>query len=664
MAADSSVLTSKTNGHVTNGHAPSHGNGRKTEEYIRRAVEKGNPNALRISLYYATCDPDLTSMVVSKQDARGGAMQDYVLSPGDTKIVQDKAVEYLLKQQNNPSSTTTPPTQQECVRLMSIFHGEQLNSKMAQMGYEELAFQKFPRDVSWSAGQPCEDRLSTFHVVIIGAGINGISMAVMLKRLGIQFTLIDRQQDVGGTWMENNYPEARVDTMGFTFQYKFERSTHWREMFPPGNKIRNYLDDVSLRYDVKKNILFGREVVDANWDNLNHVWELTVQHNGTREPLLIRPNVVISAVGLFSTPNLPNIPGINDFQGHMWHTTHWNQDVAWEGKRIAVIGNGSSGAQLIPGLARKASKLGVYQRTPQWMSPYAGYRDNVPGELEYLFENVPFFYNWNNYAGYIRSMQLPPLQVDDPAWRAQGGLVNRRNDKLRASLTKHIIDKVGGPDSPLLPKLLPTYAPLVRRLVVDNGFYDALMRDNVELFADGIDKITEDGIRSKDGRDEPYDIIVLACGFQPTNYLYPVDYHGLDGITLDVTWAKDGARSYLGLTIPGYPNLFTMYGPNHQPRGGPSIHGWSEIWCRYIATCIVAMVENDIQSLDVKQQVYDEYNVRLDAANKKLIWESDGKGYFVNEHGRQAVNLPWDTEDYHAMVLAPNLEDFHIVKGV
>jgi 4-hydroxyacetophenone monooxygenase len=256
-------------------------------------------------------------------------------------------------------------------------------------------------------------------------------------------------------------------------------------------------------------------------------------------------------------------------------------------------------------------------------------------------------------------MQLPPLQVHDRAWQAKGGVINERNDMMRKGLTEYVHKKVNG-DPELIKKLVPTFAPLVRRLVVDNGFYDALMRDNVELVTEPIQTFTEDGILTKDGKHRPFDLVVLACGFQPTEYLWPVDYVGRNGATLDKTWAKDGARSYLGLVIPGYPNLFTLYGPNHQPRGGPSIHSFAEIWGRYALSLIKHMLENDLHSVEVRQSVYDEYNARLDEAVSKLIWEEEGRGYFVNKFGRQGVNMPWTSEQYHAMVMKPNLDDFDI----
>lgn len=631
------------------------------EAFIRDAVEHATVNALRVALYQVTGDQGLVHMNVSKIPVRGGAMEDFVLSKEDEVVVKAKAVKYLLKQNDIkvPAPPPEPLSLEESAELMRMFCGEdeKLSNAMIQLGHEELAFEDFPREVTWTSKPTTED-LSKWHVVVIGAGINGISTAISLQRLGIPYTLIDRQSDVGGTWMQNTYPEARVDTLGFSFQYKFEKGYKWKDSYPSAVELRNYLAHVAHKHDIVKNFVFNREVVEAVWDEASAKWNLKLNvSDGTEERM--STNAIISASGLFATANLPNIPGISEYEGNMFHTTEWDHSVEWKNKSIAVIGTGSSGAQLIPGLARHAKTLAIYQRTANWIAPYEGYRSAVPAHMSWILDRMPNYVNWFGYSNFMRGMQLPPLQVDDPAWRAKGGQVNQRNDGMRKGLTEYIKKKVNN-DSKLISQLVPTHAPLVRRLVVDNGFYDAIMQDNVELVTERIGQITPKGIRTIDGAERDFDLIVLGCGFKPTEYLYPVQYVGRHGVTLDKTWEKDGARSYLGLTIPGYPNLFTLYGPNHQPRGGPSLHSWSEIWGRYAISSIVWMIENRASSMEVKQSVYDDYNKDLDIATSKLIWESEGRGYFVNSHGRQAVNMPWTADQYHPRVVRPDIDDFTV----
>lgn len=211
----------------------------------------------------------------------------------------------------------------------------------------------------------------------------------------------------------------------------------------------------------------------------------------------------------------------------------------------------------------------------------------------------------------------------------------------------------------LMEKMMPKYAPMVRRLVVDNGFLEALKQDNVELVSDNIDCITEDGILNKDGKHRKFDMIVLGAGFKVSQYLWPVDYVGREGMTLTEAWKKDGARSYLGMSMPKYPNLFTLYGPNHQPRGG-SLYSYGEMWARYAVASIVGMIERGAKSMEVKPDVFDRYQAKLDKGNEKLIWESAGSSYYVNGHGRQAVNMPWTTAEYHSMIRKPDFDDYNL----
>ena len=259
---------------------------------------------------------------------------------------------------------------------------------------------------------------------------------------------------------------------------------------------------------------------------------------------------------------------------------------------------------------------------------------------------------------YYRSLHLASIQLRDDEWTKAGGGPNKRNDALKKSLTDYMHSVIGErPD--LIAKMLPNYPPLVRRLVVDNGFFEMLKRENVELVTDGIDRINKTGILTKDGKQRDFDVIVLGAGFKCSQYLWPVNYVGRNGMTLQKAWKKDGARSYLGISMPHYPNLFTLYGPNHQPRGG-SLFSYGEVWARYAVACIAGMIERDVPAMEVKHDIFDKYQEKLDAQTSKLIWESAGSSYYVNEHGRQAVNMPWTTAEYHKMIAWPNFDDFNL----
>ncbi|GAB7356560.1 hypothetical protein MBLNU459_g7295t1 [Dothideomycetes sp. NU459] len=671
MAVDSDVST-KANGTgpfheaVTNGHAVEPAqkelpNGHETnkidEAFIRAAIDKSNMNALRLALLEVTGDQDLAKMRTRRHAIRGGAMFAHVLAEEEIPALKTKAFAYLSARK--PDDPIPPPlSRPEAKKLMDIFGDEPVGDSEFEYNFEELALEEFPRTAQWTAKKPSVDKIAGFKIVVIGGGISGLAAAIQFKRLGLNFQVLERQGGIGGTWLLNTYPDARVDTSSFLFQFKFVKNYPWSEYFASAGETRKYLEHVAEQYDVKDHFRFNREVLSCIWHEDPSEWELAIKHaDGHME--IIRCNAVVSGSGLFATPNKePNIKGYKDFKRPTFHTAKWDHSVDYRDKRVALLGTGSTGTQLAPTVARHAKSLTVYQRTPNWIMNMEGYRDRIDDHTRYIFDHMPYYWNWYCYSSHVASQQLQHLQPYDREWQAKGGIINERNDKVRQALTEYVESKAEGVPG-LLEKILPKHAPLVRRLVVDNGFYDMLRRENVELVTDKIDTFTETGIKTVDGVEREFDVVVLGTGFKVSQYFWPCEYVGRDGATMEELWKKDGARSYLGLVTPGFPNFFSFYGPNHQPRSG-GFYSWGEIWARYTATCIIRLIENDEKSMDVRRDVFDEYNTKLDAEAKGLIWEEAGHGYYVNEWGRQSVNVPWKTADYHRMVSKPNFDDFDI----
>jgi 4-hydroxyacetophenone monooxygenase len=626
-------------------------------EFIRNAVNRAHVNALRLALYQVTGDPELARMRAAVRNVGGREFLDYKLDEKDAALVREKAAAYLTTR--NPGEPVPPaPNKAESRRLLELFTAP-LTDEEFEFAYEELAFEDFPRDVQWTNGRP-DAKLADFKVLVIGAGISGIGAAVQLKRLGIPFSVIERQGDVGGTWVLNTYPEIRVDTSSYLYQFKFEKNFRWSEYYASGQETRAYLDYIVDKYGVRDSFLLNREVVAARWDEARSVWRVTIRNKDGSE-YGVEANVVVSASGLFSTPKFPDIPGLKDFGGPIFHTAEWDHSVDHRGKRVALIGTGSTGTQLAPGIAPEVEHLDIYQRTPNWIMKQPNYREVVDDHVRWLFDNMPYYWNWYCYASYFTGTQMQYLQRYDPEWQAKGGLISENNDKMRAIMTEYIREKTGD-DPELLAKVLPTHAPFTRRMVVDNGFYDTLRRDNVDLVTDKIERITPAGIRTEDGTERPADLIIIGCGFRVQEYFWPVDYVGRGGATLSELWKRDGARSYKGLALPGMPNFFVLYGPNGQPRAG-GFYSWAEIWARYIGDMLVKMIEGNIKSVEVKRDVFDDYNRALDAEMKGIVWEAPGHCYYVNEFGRAALNVPWTTQEYHAMVREADLDDFDVRKA-
>jgi 4-hydroxyacetophenone monooxygenase len=249
------------------------------------------------------------------------------------------------------------------------------------------------------------------------------------------------------------------------------------------------------------------------------------------------------------------------------------------------------------------------------------------------------------------------LQNFDPEWVSRGGMVSERNDNVRKSNIEHIVSKVGHTPE-LVKQLTPQFPPFARRPVVDNGWFDSLNRDNVDLVAQGIQRITPTGIIAEDGVEREFDILLICTGFKAEEYLWPVEYRGEAGLTLEEAWERDGARAYLGITMAKFPNLFVIFGPNGQCRAGGLVK-WLEVWTGYALKCVVKLIESGHRAMSVKQTVFEDYNQRLDKALETCIWD-DAESYYVNKHGRQGVNMPWKPAQYFEMVSTANLDDYEL----
>lgn len=630
-----------------------------SDDFVRCVLELADPNILRLTLHHLTGAPDLASMRVDATPLWAGALFTYTLAPEHHTEIRERAYAYLKGLYEQQVAQPIPKLDHPSLRqTMELFGHGPLTDNQFQFGVEEAAFDNFPREVRWQ-NKPHQEVIDSIKVVVVGAGISGIAAGVHLQQLGLNYTVIERQGDLGGAWNSNKYPEVRVDTSSFIYQYKFEKRFPWTEFFASGHENQNYLKHCAEKYQVADKIIYDTEVLGGEWLEDVAQWKLTVRTKG-QEPRTLMANFILSASGLFSTPKLPDIPGLDLFEGKVLHTTEWNPDYDLTGKRIAQIGTGASGAQVMSYLAHHAEKVSVFQRTANWVLPMEGYRENVAPETQWLFKHFPMYWNWYSYGMYFLNAQLEGLQELDPEWQKKGGLINQRNDELAQNVTAFIREKLAArPD--LIEKVIPQYPPMARRPTVDNGWYDAILRDNVELVTDSIDHATANALVTCNGEVHACDLIVCAAGFQTTRYMWPAHYIGRGGATVDSLWAHDGPRANMGMTLPGFPNFFMFYGPSSQARSG-SFHSMSEIWSRYALKAIVHVIEQGARSIECTREAYDSYNVNLDSANKKVLWETFGKGfYYLTEQGRSVVNSPWRGEDYHAMLFEPDFRQFKIL---
>jgi 4-hydroxyacetophenone monooxygenase len=610
-------------------------------------VELADLNAVRVAMYQHTGDPELAALPVAAE-----------LDDAGRELLIDRAAAWL-ERNAGPGMPAEPP-EAELRALMNMATGEDMGDLEFEARRDLPAFKDFPWTADWTDGAPPVPE--GFLVAVIGSGFSGLAMGVQLELLGIPNVVLERRSEPGGTWTINRYPDVRVDTISITYEFSFEKNYPWSEYFGRGAEVREYLDHIARKYGVRANTRFERDVKRATFDETRDLWVLEVQSPDGLE--IVEANAVVNAMGTFANPKIPHFEGQEEFQGQMIHPSRWPEDFDVAGKRVAIIGNGSTGVQLLAPVAAEADQVHVFQRTPQWIAPRDKYGQAVEPEIRWLLDNFPGYWNWWRYMAIAALFGTHGFLVPDEEWKAQGGHFNPMNDKLRDDLTAYIAAQTEGHPE-LVERLVPDYAPFSRRPVVDNGWYRALTRDDVELVTDGIARLTPTGIETVDGRLVEVDVIVTATGFEVARYLWPADYVGRSGRSVHDVWSKDGARAYLSMMVPDFPNMFMIYGPNSQPlSGGTGLPIWYVLWSAYAARCLVRMIEEGRSRVEVTQEAHDRYNAALDEeAAKLLLLQEEGapdKNYYVNEFGRMQVNAPWYGPEYHRMCTRPDWDDLEI----
>jgi 4-hydroxyacetophenone monooxygenase len=539
-------------------------------------------------------------------------------------------------------------------RILEFLAGGPMSDDYAAVMTEELAPAGADlRAPGWRAADVAPDR--DFRVAIIGAGMSGIAAAHRLAQAGVDYEVLEKNDDVGGTWLENRYPGCRVDVPNHFYSYSFAQTSEWPQYFATQSSLLDYFRTCAREFGILDHTRFGTEVVDATWDDARSVWTITVRTAAGTEQ--IEANALVSAVGQLNRPKLPDIPGIDSFRGASFHSARWDPDVELDGKRVAIIGTGASAAQFIPAVAERAAALTVFQRTPPWLLETPNYHDDLPAGMRWVLDHVPGFANWDRVWIFWRSHEvIVPMAEVDPEWDSPES-VSMLNDIVRQLFTAYY--EMQFPDRDLFDKVLPHYPPFAKRFVRDNGIWArTFTRDNVTLDVHGVDAVTERGVRTDDGVEHEVDVIIYGTGFEASKFLTPMTVHGRGGIDLHETWDGE-ARAYLGLTIPGFPNLFLMYGPNTNIVINGSIIYFSELEARYITECVHLLLERGLAALEVEPSVHDQYNVRVDEANRRMAWgASSVNTWYKNASGRITQNWPFSLLEFWQRTRQPDPEDF------
>ena len=552
----------------------------------------------------------------------------------------------------------------EAVRQMMSFvagadipdgYGEFLSDELALDGHSS-------KDPNWSSPQ-LKAAARRLNVLVVGAGMSGILAAIRLTQAGVPFEIVDKNADVGGTWLENTYPGCRVDSSNHMYSYSFEPNHFWPQHFSTQPVLLDYFRGVAARHDVKKHVRFETTVEEMVWDEPRAVWKVRLKTASGHEE--VEAQAVITAVGQLNRPRYPDIKGRERFAGAAFHSAEWRHDVDLTGKRVAVIGTGASAFQFVPEIAGKVGSLTVFQRTPPWGFPVAHYHEDVPAGMNWLMEHVPFYDKWYRFWMFWTVTDgLLPMVTADPNWTGPPTAVSELNFGFREMIAQAIAAQA--PDRPdLIAKVIPTYPVGGKRSLLDNGVWiEALKRDNVELVTDAIAEITPQGIVTADGESREFDVIIYGTGFYASKFLSPMKITGRDGVDLHASWDGD-ARAYLGMTTPGFPNLFMIYGPNTNIVVNGSIIFFSECSVRYILGCLQLLAETGSAAMEPRREVHDAFNAKVDAGNSLMAWGAPQvTSWYKNEKGRVSQNWPFALVDYWRATLAPDPKDFVLTKSV
>jgi 4-hydroxyacetophenone monooxygenase len=625
-----------------------------TDEMIDDAVKHADPMVLRGLLYQLTGDESIAATDGTTADAsdsdpestsKGFAFiqsKSDVSNPSEVAMIQSKAAAFLKSYRDQGAPQIPCGAPERLARSLNLAAGDDIPAAELEMWLEQLALDPWARGLDWPDPPPSED-LSNFVVAVIGAGMGGLNAAVVMKHAGIPYFVIEKNDEVGGTWYENQYPGARVDSPSRTYTHIYGVDFEYPNAFCPRRENLKYFKWVADNFEIRKDITFKTEVKSVVWDETTKLWE--IKADGPDGPRVWHANAVIASVGFLSRPNLPSIEGMETFEGSAFHTARWPAGLDLKGKRVAVIGTGATGYQLIPELAKSAGHTFVFQRTPNWCFETKSYLDPFPAQVNWLDRNFPYIRNFIRFrlswlAGpqaFSKIMRIDPQFEDQHARSAL-------NKKIREQQLAFIERKLANRPE-LIEKMTPVAPPYSARPIVidaDYSIYDALLRDNVTLVTDPILKINPNGIEVQ-GAEYPVDVIVYATGFKANDFLWPMEVRGRDGKNLEDLWDKDGARAYLGTMLPGFPNFFMIYGPNTNNFGGLQIVDFEEMVTRFALQCIGGLITQKKRTIDVSLDAYWRYNDEVDRAESLMMYKDPrAHNYYKNNSGRSAVNNPID----------------------
>ena len=474
---------------------------------------------------------------------------------------------------------------------------------------------------------------------VVGAGMAGILSAIQLREAGFHdFTVYEKADRLGGTWRENTYPGISCDVPSHLYSYSFAPNPRWSHRFSPGAEIQAYFEGVAREYDVERTMVFGEEVTRCEWSGGR--WRLETA-SGRRD----EAHFVIAASGVLHHPRIPDIPGLDDFRGALFHSARWDHGVSLDGRRLGIVGTGSTAVQMVPAVVDRVAKVSLFQRTAQWIMPQenpaygeeerAEFRRN-PARMRDIRDEVARIFG--DFSSGLVDADSPHMKLIEHACRAN----------LEKSVT----------DATLYEKLRPSYRAACKRLVMSPDFYQAIQRPNAELVSEGIERVEARGVRTRDGRLHELDVLVLATGFRVDRFVRPMEVIGRGGVQLDERWTPR-PTAYLSISVPGFPNFFMLNGPNG-PVGNFSLIEVAELQFGYILKLVELARSGRCREISATAAATERFEVARAEASKKTIWTTGCRSWYLDDRGLPAV-WPWTFARFREEMARPRLEAYELV---
>jgi 4-hydroxyacetophenone monooxygenase len=638
---------------------------------LAAALEQAELPSLMPALAYLTGDMTLVGSDLRPQAtgpsvvlaAQGG------MTPGQQELARQRALTALIAFRDGGCVPAAAPTRLADRRALMTFMTGDVDDRYLPMLAFELGLPADADAPEWTKEAIAPGR--DFRVAVIGAGMSGLAVAYRLLQAGIDFVVFERNDDVGGVWLENDYPGCRLDTSNFCYSYSFLQRDDWPHQYSRGPDIREYFQDASRKLGLRE---FGTTVHAARFDEATGEWLVTAGRTGVSAAdgsasgygsgdcaasETMRFSAVISAVGQLNTPSFPDIEGAGTFGGASFHSARWDHAADLRGKRVGVIGSGASGYQVVPSIAGEVGEMRLFMRNPPWTIPTPNYHATLPPGLAWLFREVPYYHRWFRFYQFWTSVEgRRDFATVDPDWHEPGS-VSAKNQRLRETLTRRLMAEYEGrPD--LQRVMIPRHPPYGKRMLRDNGAWGrALKQPNVTVVTDRIERITPAGIVTADGTEHELDVIVWCTGFQAWRFLGGIEVTGTGGGDLHERWGQDPA-AYLGITIPDFPNLFCLYGPNTNLVVNGSIVMFTECAVHYVMECLRVLLERGDQVMDLRSEVLDAYQATIDEANALMAWGAEGvDNWYKSPTGRVSQNWPLATIEYWDLTRAPDPGHYH-----